>query len=317
MNKKVLITGYSGFVGRNLAEFLHQKVQIQGLSRSAENKPDLLDELITWDELSVEKLSGTDCVVHLAGKAHDLKNASNAAEYFTVNTGLTKTLFDLFIKSSASDFIYFSSVKAVADSVEGTLTETAVPDPKTPYGQSKQQAEHYLLKTPLAPGKRLFIIRPCMIHGPGNKGNLNLLYKFVVKRIPYPFAAFANKRSFLSVDNLSYIIERIIANGAIPGGIYNLADDESLSTNEVVKIISETSGVKEKLWRISPSLLRAVASVGDRLHLPLNSERLKKLTESYIVSNDKIKKALQINHLPLSPKDGLRKTIASFGSARL
>ncbi|MGZ3943366.1 MAG: NAD-dependent epimerase/dehydratase family protein [Mucilaginibacter sp.] len=316
MNKKVLITGYSGFVGRNLAEYLHQKVQIQGLSRSAENKPDLLNEVFTWDELSVEKLSGINSIVHLAGKAHDLKNTSDAAEYFTNNTGLTKTLFDLFIKSSASDFIYFSSVKAVADSVDGTLTETAVSNPKTPYGQSKQQAEDYLLKMTLPPDKRLFIIRPCMIHGPGNKGNLNLLYKFVVKRIPYPFAAFANKRSFLSIDNLSYIIERILADGTIPGGIYNLADDESLSTNEVVKIISETSGVKDKLWRISPRLLRTAAYVGDKLHLPLNSERLKKLTESYIVSNDKIKKALQITHLPLSSKDGLRKTIASFGSAR-
>jgi nucleoside-diphosphate-sugar epimerase len=134
----------------------------------------------------------------------------------------------------------------------------------------------------------------------------------VVKRIPYPFAAFTNKRSFLSVDNLCYIIERIICDNIIPGGIYNIADDESLSTNEVVRIISEASGLKDKLWNISPKLIKAAASVGDKLHMPLNSERLKKLTESYVVSNDKIKKALQISRLPVSSTEGLKRTIYSF-----
>src|SRR5690606_10680568 len=83
-------------------------------------------------------------VVHLARQAHDTKNTSAPEEYFQVNTELTKQLFDRFLQSNARDFIYFSSVKAVADTVEGRLNEEVRADPKTPYGQSKWQAEQYL-----------------------------------------------------------------------------------------------------------------------------------------------------------------------------
>jgi nucleoside-diphosphate-sugar epimerase len=151
-----------------------------------------------------------------------------------------------------------------------------------------------------------------MIHGPGNKGNLNLLYKFVQKGIPYPLAGFDNRRSFLSVGNLCFIIQQLISCADIPGGVYNIADDEPLSTNEVFGIIAETSGLKTKLWKISPGLIKFAARAGDKLHLPLNSERLKKLVESYVVSNEKIKKALGKTTLPLSSVEGLKSTISSF-----
>ncbi len=313
MNKKILITGYSGFVGSNLVKSLQPKYKLLALSRNIENKPDRLDEVFSWNNLSAGQLAQTGCIIHLAGKAHDLKNTSSADEYFKINTELTKSLFDLFLKSDAEDFIYFSSVKAVADRVEGVLDETAVPEPKTPYGQSKQQAEEYLLRATLPAGKRLFILRPCMIHGRGNKGNLNLLYKFVTKGIPYPLGAFDNRRSFLCIDNLNYIVEKIISNKSIPGGVYNMADDEPLPTNEVIKIIAHASGTRAKLWKISPGLIRFMARTGDLLHLPLNSERLKKLTESYVVSNQKIKKVFGITYLPVSSTDGLTQTVVSFG----
>src|SRR5690606_1547157 len=117
-----------------------------------------------------------------------------------------------FLKRDAEVFIYMSSVKAAADTVDGILTEEKQPNPKTPYGQSKRKAEEYLLNATLPEGKRVYILRPCMIHGPGNKGNLNLLYKFVQKGIPYPLAAFENRRSFLSIDNLNFVILQLLQN---------------------------------------------------------------------------------------------------------
>src|SRR5690606_7774372 len=157
-----------------------------------------------------------------------------------------------------------------------------------------------LLAQPLPEGKRLFIIRPCMIHGPGNKGNLNLLYKVVQKGMPWPLAAFHNQRSFLGVDNLNFLIEQMIEKEDLPSGVYNFADDEVLATNELVTLIAQYLGKKPKLWSISSGLIRSLVRVGDVLPLPLNSERLKKLTESYEVSNAKIKAALSIDKLPLS-----------------
>jgi len=251
-------------------------------------------------------------IVHLAGKAHDTQNTSSPEEYFLINTKLTKQLFEQFLRSNARDFIYFSSVKAAADTVEGKLNESVVPNPQTTYGQSKWQAEQYLNSQPLPPGKRLFILRPCMIHGPGNKGNLNLLYKIVSKGVPWPLAAFENRRSFLSIANLQFIIKQILQNPTIPGGTYNLADDDSLSTNELIKLIGESRNKKPALWKVLPGLIKGIAKVGGTLRLPLNSERLKKLTESYVVDNGKIKAALKVDKFPVSAREGLLETLKSF-----
>ena len=151
-----------------------------------------------------------------------------------------------------------------------------------------------------------------MIHGPENKGNLNLLYNIVKKGIPYPLAAFENKRSFLSIGNLNFLIMEMISHKEIISGVYNFADDESLSTNELVNLISRTVSKKPRLWKIPKKLVVTIAKTGDLLHLPLNSERLKKMTESYVVSNKKIKTALHLNKLPVTATEGLEKTIKSF-----
>ncbi|SIS78263.1 Nucleoside-diphosphate-sugar epimerase [Chryseobacterium ureilyticum] len=297
---KVIITGITGFVGQNLSQCLSDdKIEILGLSL----------RFPYWEKL-IDKSS--DAIIHLAGKAHDTQNTSADEEYFNVNTKLTRKLFDEFLNSDSKDFIYFSSVKAVADTVDGILDEKHFSSPQTPYGKSKLLAEEYLLSQTLPQDKRLFIIRPSMIHGPGNKGNLNLLYKVVEKGIPWPLAAFENKRSFLSIDNLNFLILEILKNKNIPSGIYNFADDESISTNHLIEIIGKASGRKSKLWKLPSGMISSMAKFGDKIKLPLNSERLKKLTESYEVSNQKIKNALDIKKLPISAEQGLLKTIKSF-----
>lgn len=150
-----------------------------------------------------------------------------------------------------------------------------------------------------------------MIHGPGNKGNLNLLYGVVRKGIPWPLGAFENRRSFASVGNVCAVVEGFLT-GDAPSGIYQVADDEALSTNQVIGLISEALGRRARIWHISETLVRAVARAGDVLRLPLNSERLKKLTESYVVSNEKVKRALGWKVMPVSAREGMRKTIESF-----
>lgn len=296
----ITLTGASGFVGQNLSKFLlDEGYDIHALSLRSPNWSDQIDTLAT-------------ALIHLAGKAHDTSNTSQTEEYFKINRDLTIELFKAFLKSDIRDFFYFSSVKAVADTVEGILDEDIIANPLTPYGQSKREAEVYLLKQELPAGKRLFIIRPCMIHGPGNKGNLNLLYKVVENGIPWPLASFHNQRSFLSIDNLNYLIEQMILCTELKSGVYNFSDDELLSTNELVALIANTLGKSSKLWHIPAGLIKAGVKIGDVLPLPLNSERLKKLTESYMVSNQKIKANLCIDKLPLTAKEGLVQTIKSF-----
>lgn len=310
--KSVLITGSTGFVGSNLIDYLFDKGMVIYVLNREHQENHKIKRSYIWDEFESAKFDHIDAIVHLAGKAHDIKNTSQPEDYFKINVRLTQVVFDWFLKSPIPDFIYFSSVKAVADTVDDVLYEVTNYTAKTPYGQSKQKAEEYILSQDIANGKRVFILRPCMIHGPGNKGNLNLLYKFVSKKIPYPLAAFKNRRSFLSIDNLTIVLAALITNPTIQGGIYNLADDGTLSTNAVITIIGEVSHIKSRLLNVPPAVIIALAKIGDILHLPLNSERLKKLTESYVVDNTKIKKALNLDNLPISSTEGLKSTIKSF-----
>ena len=333
---KTTITGARGFVGSNLAAYL--KTSHEVFSMSVRYK--------THQEL---KLNG-DAIVHLAGKAHDLKKVSRPQEYYEANFELTKQLFDVFLLSEARVFIFMSTVKAAADQVEGVLTEEGVlnskritaktqgreglsialegtgggisnfenpnskeepTEPKTHYGIAKQMAEQYILSQELPEGKRVYILRPCMIHGPGNKGNLNLLYQLVAKGLPWPLGAFENQRSFLSIENLCFVIKELLENEAIPSGVYNVADDASLSTNELIQLLGESLGKSVSIWNWSQNVISSLAKIGDVLPLPLNSERLQKLTESYVVSNQKIVNAIG-KTLPISSVDGLRLTFKSF-----
>lgn len=185
---KITITGATGFVGNNLQNYLTASYEIETMSVRYE--PDQQFDV------------NSDAIIHLAGKAHDLKKVSKPTDYYEANFELTKQLFAAFLTSEATAFIFMSTVKAVADIVEGTLTEETTPNPKTHYGKAKHQAEEYILSQGLPEGKRVYVLRPCMIHGPGNKGNLNLLYQMVSKGLPWPLGAFGNQRSFLGIENL-------------------------------------------------------------------------------------------------------------------
>ena len=289
----IYLTGASGFVGKNLISYFDKKVLIKKHVRDSEF-------LITQNT-----------VIHLAGKAHDLKNISNKDEYYEVNTELTKQIFDSFLISDSSVFIMLSSVKAVADNVVGILNEDCEPNPKTHYGKSKLLAERYILSKNIPGNKRVYILRPCMIHGPNNKGNLNLLYKLVSKRIPWILGAFKNMRSYCSIDNLLFVINEFIHNNAIPSGVYNVADDEHLSTNEIISLMAKSNNKKTIIFNVYPFIIKIIAKIGDVIPLPLNSERLKKLTESYMVSNEKLKKYIE-NKLPLTSRVGIINTFKTY-----
>jgi nucleoside-diphosphate-sugar epimerase len=294
---KIAITGASGFVGRNLQKYLKPSYDINTMSIRY-----ISDQKIDFKG---------DAVIHLAGKAHDLKIVSNPQDYYEANFELTKQLFDAFLNSEASVFIFMSTVKAVADMVEGILTEDTVPNPKTHYGIAKLNAEHYILSQEVPKGKRVYILRPCMIHGPGNKGNLNLLYHLVSKGLPWPLGSFDNQRSFLSIENLCFVIKEVLENGAIPSGVYQVSDDETLSTNELIQLLGASLDKQSNIWNIPSSWIKRVAQFGDYLNLPLNSERLQKLTENYVVSNKKLINAIG-KPLPIESKEGLLKTFQSF-----
>ena len=238
-------------------------------------------------------------MVHLAGKAHDLKKVSDPESYFTVNVGLTEKLWAA-CGGKVGRFVYFSSIKVV--------------DGDTPYARSKAAAEAFLKG--VAGGRtEIRVLRPCMIHGPGNKGNLNLLVQVVRKGIPWPLAAWENRRSFTSVANACAVVEALCGAARAeraPYQVFALCDDEAVSTNRLIALIAEAMGKKARLWRLPKGLMRFVARVGDVLHLPLNTERLGKLVEDNVVDNAPLLRALGWESMPVRAEDGLRSTLKSF-----
>lgn len=338
-------------MGSNLVIALKVHHSLYGLDIVAPEKEGVV-KTFAWKDIEttsfpMQFLPKFDAIIHLAGKAHDTKNQSASQVYFDINTGLTQKIFDFFLESSAKKFIFFSSVKAAADSVVGDmLTEDVIPTPVGPYGESKIAAESYIkehfilpttspygylpsLNSPVNRGrttsgeeenvrysdKRVYILRPCMIHGPGNKGNLNLLYNVVKKGIPWPLGDFENKRSFTSIDNLCYVVEGLLTKD-VASGIYHMGDDEALSTNELIALMCEAMGKEPHIWKMNRKMMEGCAGLGTLLHLPLNTERLRKLTENYVVSNEKIKFALGIDRMPVRAADGIMKTIRSFTAER-
>lgn len=262
------------------------------------------------------EVAEADVVINLVGKAHDHKGTADEQDYYFANVELAKQVYNAFVESSARLLIHVSSLAAVEEfESQVPLTEDHVCHPLSWYGQSKRAAEEWLLAQEIPLGKKLIIIRPPMVHGPGDKGNLGLLYNLISKGIPYPLSSFNNQRSFISIDNFCFFVKQMIEKqDQLVSGIYHIADDEPMSTKDIIEIIKKETNTNTINIALPKSLVRMLAKIGDVLPIPLNSKRLKKLTSDLLVSNAKIKSALGITELPLSAKEGLEKTIRSFGN---
>lgn len=312
--KEILITGIRGFIGSNLKEYLKKcpNIKINGSSRNKASIQHLNGEI--QNTYSIEEITeqseSFNSYVHLSGKVYDIRDKRNEKDYFDANYEMTKKIFDHFVTDQkARNFVFLSTIHVLTENPTVVLDESYTPKPFTPYGKSKFKAEKYIQNN-CPPDKNYYILRPSMVHGPGNKGNLNLLYKLVSLGIPYPVGAYNNKRSFVSIENLCFIISEIIQRDIDPG-LYHIADDEPTSTHDLVKMIADATGKKGKIWNVNPTLLRTVAKIGNKIPIGINEHRLRKLTGDFVVSNKKIKKALD-KPLPVKSDEGLNRTLRSL-----
>ena len=308
MTKTVIITGSKGFIAGNLNSYLVScGFTCAGVSRN----PTKSDE-ISWNDLELGNSYG-NYWIHTAGKAHDRSSDVNESEYSKANLYLTQRVFELFLSDPNSEkLIFLSSVKAVASSVEGILREDHQHQVGNPYGKTKKDAEDFLLAQNLPTNKKIIILRLCMTHGRGNKGNLNLLFNLVKKGIPYPFGSFSNQRSILSVDNLAFIINSILNSETFKSGVYNVADDGFLSTTEIISIISEVLEKRPSILFFPKKIVYFGVGLFRVFRLNTLTSSFNKLTENYRVSNEKIKKELGLDEMPISNRTGLKTTIKSF-----
>lgn len=292
--KRIFITGSTGFVGGYFLKKHLNEFSFKEFKRNSEITP--IDD---------------DIVLHFAGLAHDLKKVSKPQDYYETNTELTIKLYNEFLSSNASTFIFLSSIKAVADYSNLPINEETERRPQSVYGLSKKMAEDYILNKKLPSGKRYFIIRTPMIYGNDNKGNLQVLYNFISKFRLWPFTNFKNKKSFCSIENLDFALIQLIENQDISSGVYNVADDEVISTNQLIELIGNQRNIKIKFLKIPKNIILLILGVLKLIKLSQFEDKIRKLTESYEVDNTKIK--LAVNETwPMSTERGLRKVFDSF-----
>lgn len=299
MIDKITLFGSSGFLGTHLKDNLDGEVISVNFREH------------NWRN-SISKHSSV--FINCIGKAHDHKGTASDADYFAANLDVVKELYQQFVASNAELFIHISSIAAVEETERSEIiTENSDCQPVSHYGVSKRAGEKFLLDQIVPNGKKIIILRPTMIHGERDKGNLKMLYALIAKGIPYPLGSYNNSRTFASIDNVIYIINQIIRkNDIVPSGIYNICDDASLSTRKIIEIIGRVRGIKPLILSVPKKMINLLGKIGDSMSLPINSKRLEKMTSNLVVSNAKIKQALGIDRLPISAEDGMEKSIQSF-----
>ena len=244
---KVLVTGSNGFIGRNLVSQLKNNKDIsltlssRVSSRFSEGNINQfiltsIDSSTDWKEI----LEDIDIVIHLAGIAHN--NYSNFKsgvqdEYRKINVEATLNLANQAIRANVKRFIYLSSIKVNGEATVKNRPFTAedVPNPQDLYAKLKLEAEISLKKITTNSKTELVIIRPVLVYGPGVKGNLLSLIKWIKFGIPLPLRSIENKRSFVSIRNLVDFINICLEHPYAANQVFLVSDNSSISTSRLIR----------------------------------------------------------------------------------
>jgi nucleoside-diphosphate-sugar epimerase len=264
----VLITGANGFVGSRLCGTLAEKgwplqMAMRQTARQPQPKPNAqvfvhhdLAQPLDWSPV----LREGGVVVHTAGLAH----AHFAPEdYQRVNVDATLSLACQAADAGIKRFIFLSSIKVNGDSSipDHPFTPEDNPYPSDAYARSKLEAEEKLQRLAQSSGFELVIVRPCLIYGPGVKGNFLQLLKLIQRGWPLPLASIRNSRSYLALDNLVDFIELCITHPAAGNQVYLLSDGEDVSTPELIRRMARALQRPARLFACPPRLLEFVASL--------------------------------------------------------
>ena len=284
--KKIAVTGANGFIGKRFVEYNKDRYEIVSIPLRHTN----------FEELH---LSGVDAILHLAGKAHDMKGGDEK-NYFEINYELTKKLAEVSAKQGVKQFIYVSSVKVYNDSAGKYFDENSAPDPQDAYGASKLKAEVYLKseenKIPI-----VAIIRPPVVYGPGVKGNILRLLKLADSNWPLPMGKTANSRSMVFVDNLVEMINVILEQKA--AGIFVGGDEYPISTDRFIRLIRKSFGNRRGLIGL-PGIFRGIiAKIKPGLY--------NRIFGSFVIDNTQTRKLLNFNP-PYTTEYGVDQMVAWY-----
>lgn len=307
MSKTVLVTGATGFVaGHLLAALSHQGWRVRGSSRCPDRAIAHCSDWVVTGDLDGqtdwgEALQGVDAVVHLAGRAHILHDTDDNPEatFQRINTAGTVHLAQQALDAGVQHFVFISSIGAMTTLSDRPLTEESPCKPDTPYGRSKWAAEQQLITLTQGTAMAYTILRPTLIYGPGNPGNMERLIKLVQSGLPLPLGGIQNSRSLLYVGTLVEAIIQCLSHPQARNRTFVISDPEAVSTSELIGKIAHYLGRSNRLFPVPGWVLRGGGRVGDWLEqgigrsLPLNTNTVERLLGSLVVDSQAIRQALE------------------------
>ncbi len=247
---KVAVTGATGFIGKELCARLSVLENIQLAQFSRSSAPNFINLNQITDEDLIKQLSGYDCLIHLAARAHT-KNASQA-DFQRDNIELSARLANVAVKANIKQFVYLSSIKVLGNQTEpdNPFDHNSKPLPTDIYGQSKLESEIVIAESLNSSATALTIVRPPLVWGPNCKGNLQTLIKLINRGIPIPVAGITNRRDILSLDNLCDFLQHLVfyPNGA--NATFLVSDGKVRSTSEIVHLLEHFTKKRAMLIRI-------------------------------------------------------------------
>jgi nucleoside-diphosphate-sugar epimerase len=263
-----LVTGATGFVGSHLIPALlgagwHVRAAMRSEAASllAGVEPCVVGDLADHPDLR-QALAGADAVIHLAGRAHVMRETATDAEaaFHGANVDATRHLAEQAAAAGVRRFVFLSSIKVNGERTTDRLfTEGDMPAPEDAYGRSKWAAEQALHEIAAAAGLEASIIRPPLVYGPGVKGNFPRLLRLVERGIPLPLAGVRNRRSLVGVWNLCDLIATAVRQPAAAGETFLVSDQHDLSTPELIRSIAAAMGRPARLFSFPTAVLRLAA----------------------------------------------------------
>ena len=316
---KVLVTGANGFIGRALTVAL---CQAGYTVRSAMRRPEFPLGPLGSEEVAVgdlgsqpdwtEALDGMEAVVHLAGRVHVMREHAQdpLAEFRKVNVRATEHLASHAANVGVRRFIYISSI-----GVNGNRTgldpfrEQDAPQPHNAYSVSKWEAEQALVGVSTETSMEYVVLRLPLVYGPGAKGNFLALLQAVRHGVPLPLASVDNRRSLISIGNLTSAIAKCLSCPAAAGKTYLVSDGEDVSTPELIRRMADALGSSARLWPAPVWLLRWVSGLAGQVR------QLEQLIGNLVVDSSRIRQDLDWTP-PVSMRDELRTVAAWFRGRR-
>ena len=321
---RVLVTGATGFVGRHLLPVLQQGgCQVRAAYRSdrSTNARDTLFEWVPVGDIGPDTswagaMAGVDVVIHLAALAHQMGPAAETreSEFLRVNALGTAQLAECAAEAGVSRFVMLSSIAAMGPYADEPLAETGPCTPVTPYGRSKLEGERAVQRL-LADGPTDWcILRPPLIYGPGNPGNMARLLRLIERGLPLPLGRVEARRSYVYVGNLVDLLSRCLTHPGASRRVFVVDDGEPIATRALVRLLAKYAGKPARLLPVPPWALKALGRLGDQLQRILGSSAgidsysIDRLMGSLVVDSRAVREALGWSP-PFSQEAGLRLTV--------